>query len=79
MGVAIAGHLLVSTEVSGTLSGTREVEFATAEADGKRLADDVAKDLGKVFHRPGLDPSGCGEEIFSLGTDLLSTVARKVF
>ena len=42
MGVAIAGHLLTSTAVSGTLSGTSEVEFATVEADGKRLADKVA-------------------------------------
>ena len=37
--MAIAGHLLMSTAVSGTLSGTSEVEFATVEADGKRLVD----------------------------------------
>jgi uncharacterized membrane protein len=42
VGVAIAGHLAMSTAVSGTLSETREVEFATVEADGKRLADKVA-------------------------------------
>ena len=50
MGVgAIAGHLLMSTAVSGTLAGTSEVTSATVEADGKRLADDIAKDLGNFF------------------------------
>ncbi|MEJ2427305.1 MAG: DUF4410 domain-containing protein [Deltaproteobacteria bacterium] len=50
MGVgAIAGHLLLSTAVSGALSGTSEVTAATVEADGKRLAEDIAKDLGNFF------------------------------
>ena len=50
MGVgAIAGHLLMSTAVSGTLAGTSEVTSATVEGDGKRLAEDIAKDLGNFF------------------------------
>jgi hypothetical protein len=50
MGVgAIAGHLLLSTAVSGTLAGTSEVTSATVEADGKRLAEDIAKNLGNFF------------------------------
>jgi hypothetical protein len=50
MGVgAIAGHLLLSTVASGTLSGASEMTSATVEADGKRLADDIAKDLGNFF------------------------------
>jgi hypothetical protein len=46
---AIAGHLLVSTVVSGALSAGTEMTSATVEADGKRLAEDIAKDLGKFF------------------------------
>jgi hypothetical protein len=50
MGVgAVAGHLLLSTAVSGTLAGTSEVTSATVEADGKRLAEDIAKNLGNFF------------------------------
>ncbi len=50
MGVgAIAGHLLTSTIVSGVVSGTSEIKFDTVEADGKRLADQIAQDLGKFF------------------------------
>jgi hypothetical protein len=50
MGVgAIAGHVLASTLVSGALSGATEMTSATVEADGKRLADSIAQDLGKFF------------------------------
>jgi len=50
MGVgAIAGHLLTSTVVSGAVAGGTEMTSATVEADGKRLADDIAKDLGNFF------------------------------
>jgi hypothetical protein len=50
MGVgAIAGHLLTSTVISGTLAGATEMTSATVEADGKRLAEDIAADLGKFF------------------------------
>jgi hypothetical protein len=50
MGVgAIAGHLLASTLVSGALAGGTEMTSATVEADGKRLADQIAQDLGKFF------------------------------
>ena len=57
MGVgAIAGHLLASTLVSGVLSGTSEMTSATVEADGKRLAENVAADLGKFFVDQGWIP-----------------------
>jgi len=50
MGVgAIAGHLLVSTVVSGAVAGGTEMTSATVEADGKRLADKIAVDLGNFF------------------------------
>ena len=50
MGVgAIAGHLLTSTVVSGALSGGSEMTSATVEGDGKRLAENIAQDLGKFF------------------------------
>ena len=50
MGVgAIAGHLLVSTVVSGTVAGATEMTSATVESDGKRLADKIAVDLGNFF------------------------------
>jgi hypothetical protein len=46
---AIAGHLLVSTVVSGALATGSEMTSATVEADGKRLADKIAADLGNFF------------------------------
>ncbi|MGE5255753.1 MAG: DUF4410 domain-containing protein [Hyphomicrobiales bacterium] len=46
---AIAGHLLVSTVVSGTVAGASEMTSATVESDGKRLADKIAVDLGNFF------------------------------
>jgi len=50
MGVgAIAGHLLASTVVSGALAGGTEMTSATVEADGKRLANQIAKELGNFF------------------------------
>ncbi len=50
MGVgAIAGHLLMSTVVSGAVAGGTEMTSATVEADGKRLADKIAVDLGNFF------------------------------
>ncbi|MEJ2100346.1 MAG: DUF4410 domain-containing protein [Desulfobacterales bacterium] len=50
MGIgAIAGHLLASTVVSGVLSGATEMTSATVEADGKRLAEKIAADLGNFF------------------------------
>jgi len=57
MGVgAIAGHLLASTLVSGALSATSEMTFATVEADAERLAEKVAADLGKFFVNEGWIP-----------------------
>ena len=50
MGIgAIAGHLLTSTLISGTIAGGTEMTSATVEADGKRLADKIAADLGNFF------------------------------
>jgi hypothetical protein len=57
MGIgAIAGHLLASTLVSGTLSGASEMTSATVEADAKRLAEKVAADLGNFFVDQGWIP-----------------------
>jgi hypothetical protein len=50
MGVgAVAGHLLTSTVISGLVAGGTEMTSATVEADGKRLADKIAVDLGNFF------------------------------
>jgi hypothetical protein len=46
---AVAGHLLMSTVVSGAVAGASEMTSATVEADGKRLADKIAADLGNFF------------------------------
>jgi hypothetical protein len=46
---AIAGHLLMSTVVSGVVAGASEMTSATVEADGKRLADKIAIELGNFF------------------------------
>ena len=57
MGIgAIAGHLLASTVVSGALAAGTEMTSATVEADGKRLAEDIAQDLGKFFVDQGWIP-----------------------
>jgi hypothetical protein len=53
---AIAGHLLASTVVSGALAGGTEMTSATVEADGKRLAENIASDLGKFFVDQGWIP-----------------------
>ena len=53
---AIAGHLLASTVVSGALAAGTEMTSATVEADGKRLAKNIAKDLGKFFVDQGWIP-----------------------
>jgi hypothetical protein len=53
---AIAGHLLASTVVSGALSAGTEMTSATVEADGKRLAEKIAADLGKFFVDQGWIP-----------------------
>jgi len=46
---AIAGHLLMSTVVSGAVAGATEMTTATVEADGKRMADKIAAELGNFF------------------------------
>jgi len=57
MGVgALGGHLLVSTLVSGGLTAGSELNWATVEADGKRLAKGVAQNLQQYFASQGWIP-----------------------
>ena len=56
MGVGgLAGNLVTSAVVSSVTTAGSEMSWATVEADGKRLANDVAKNLGQFFVIPGLD------------------------
>jgi hypothetical protein len=57
MGVgALAGHLLALTAVSGALSAGTDLTLDTVESDGKRLADKIARDLGRYFVEQGWIP-----------------------
>lgn len=57
MGIgALTHHLLASTAVSGAISATGEMTFETVQADGKRLAEKVAADLGGYFVSQGWIP-----------------------
>ena len=40
---------MTSTLVSGALATGSEIGFATVEADGRRLADKIAVELGNFF------------------------------
>ena len=51
----LAGNLVTSAVVSSVTTAGSEVSWATVEADGKRLANNVAKNLGPVLRGPGLD------------------------
>jgi len=53
---AVAGHLLVSALVSGGLTAVSETVGATVDADGQRLAKDVAKNLELYFVSQGWLP-----------------------
>jgi hypothetical protein len=65
MGVgAVAGHLLMSTAVSGAIAGATEMTTATVEADGKRLADKIAADLGNFFVNQGWIPPDAVKKSF---------------
>lgn len=58
MGVGgLAGHLVTSTVVGGTVSTTSEVLGATVEDDGRRLANHVAKDIRPYFVSQGWIPA----------------------
>ena len=46
---AVAGHLLTSAAVSGAVSASGEASWETVEADARRLAKKVAKELGQFF------------------------------
>jgi hypothetical protein len=65
MGVgAVAGHLLTSTVISGVVAGGTEMTSATVEADGNRLADKIAVDLGQFFVTQGWIPPGAVKKSF---------------
>jgi Domain of unknown function (DUF4410) len=49
----LAGNLVTSAVVSGVTTAGSEVSWATVEADGKRLANNVAKNLGQYFVAQG--------------------------
>jgi hypothetical protein len=55
---AVAGHLLMSAAVSGGLSASGEVSWETVEADARRLAKKVAKELGQFFVQQGWISAG---------------------
>ena len=55
---ALAGHLLTSAVVSGTVSAAGEASWETVEADARRLAKDVAKELGQFFVAQQWIPAG---------------------
>jgi hypothetical protein len=57
MGVgAIAGRIVGLSAISGTVSAASELTVATVESDGKRLADQIAADLGRYFVEQGWIP-----------------------
>jgi hypothetical protein len=57
MGVGgLAGHLVTSAVVSSVTTVGSEISWDTVEADGKRLADNVAKSLGQFFVTQGWIP-----------------------
>jgi Domain of unknown function (DUF4410) len=49
----LAGNLVTSAVVSGVTTAGSEVSWATVDADGKRLANNVAKSLGQYFVTQG--------------------------
>ena len=49
----LAGNLVTSAVVSSVTIAGSEMSWATVEADGKRLANDVAKNLGQFFAAQG--------------------------
>jgi hypothetical protein len=54
MGVGgLAGNLVTSAVVSGVTTTGSELSWATVDADGKRLANNVAKNLGQFFVAQG--------------------------
>jgi len=54
MGVGgLAGNLVTSAVLSSVTTAGSEMSWATVEADGKRLANDVAKNLGQFFVTQG--------------------------
>jgi hypothetical protein len=49
----LAGNLVTSAVVSSATTAGSELSWATVEADGKRLANNVAKSLGQFFVTQG--------------------------
>jgi hypothetical protein len=54
----------MSTAVSGAIAGATEMTTATVEADGKRLADKIAADLGNFFVNQGWIPPDAVKKSF---------------
>lgn len=58
MGVGgVAGHLVISTVVSGVVGASTEMLGATVEDDGRRLANSVANNLRAYFVNQGWIPA----------------------
>jgi len=53
---AILGRVVGLSAISGTLSAGSELTVNTAESDGRRLADKIARDLGQYFVEQGWIP-----------------------
>ena len=49
----LAGNLVTSAVISGVTTTGSELSWATVDADGKRLANNVAKNLGQYFVAQG--------------------------
>jgi hypothetical protein len=49
----LAGSLIASAAVGGAMTAGSESSWSTVDADGRRLARHVGKQLGQVFARQG--------------------------
>jgi hypothetical protein len=59
LGVGVlAGNVVASTVASGTVSVGGELSWETVQADGKRLAKNIARSLGQLFVNQGWIPPG---------------------
>jgi hypothetical protein len=78
MGVgAIAGHLLMSTAMSGAVAGASEMTSATVEADGKRIADKIPGDLGNFFVNQAWIPPDAVKKSFSNSSRFSGSVVQE--
>ena len=66
MGVgAAAGRLLSAVAVSSGVAGASEISWETVDADGRRLAKDVAKHLKQFFAQQGWISAGAADRTTS--------------